>query len=164
LYGTLTGYKMPTGHYFRRQIHIRFWAKVDKRGPNDCWPWTGTTDKDGYGEIHFHGKHDKAHRVSWELLHGPIPENMKICHHCDNPPCCNDAHHFLGTTADNNKDRAQKGRNIDNRGIKHSMAKFSLEEIKQIRKIGRAKTLRCWAKELGVSSSTVWRILNHASY
>ena len=86
--------------------------------PNGCLEWTKSVVLGGYGQIKVNGKQLKTHRFSWELAHGPIPEGMFVCHHCDNPPCCQtdptegypDGHLFLGTSADNMADRDTKGR------------------------------------------------------
>jgi hypothetical protein len=97
--------------YGVRPIADRFWAKVQKS--DSCWVFTGTLVK-GYGII---GRCDHtrnyayAHRLSWELHHGPIPKNLCVLHHCDNPPCVRPDHLWLGTIADNNRDMSQKGRN-----------------------------------------------------
>lgn len=95
-----------------RDFATRFWLLVDKRGPDECWPWAGgARSHNGYGEYgHASRGKVRAHRVAYELTHGPIPDGLSICHHCDNPPCCNPAHLFAGTTLDNARDRAQKGR------------------------------------------------------
>lgn len=104
----------------------RFWAKVNKDGPapilqpalGPCWLWTAsvtgsgkvnhgqfTLSRNGQPQVHLY-----AHRISWELAYGPIPDGLKICHHCDIPRCVRPAHLFLGTQADNLHDAARKGR------------------------------------------------------
>lgn len=75
-----------------------------------CLKWPGSTDKFGYGRMHFRGKYSQAHRDSWELAHGPIPPGKCVLHSCDYPPCVDDAHLFLGTKTDNAADRDSKGR------------------------------------------------------
>jgi len=87
----------------------RFWAKVDRRGPDDCWEWQASKMR-GYGEVWFGGRHQKAHRVAYELGNSPIPDGMHVCHRCDNPSCCNPAHLFGGTHADNMRDCREKRR------------------------------------------------------
>jgi len=72
--------------------------------------WSGSRGRDGYGSIHVGPQTILTHRLAWELAHGPIPDGLCVLHHCDNPPCCNPAHLWLGTPADNAADRDAKGR------------------------------------------------------
>ena len=90
----------------------RFWAKVEKRGPDDCWPWRGAMHRDGYGRAHYGPKSKMyiAHRLAYELAIGPIPAGMDVCHSCDNRVCCNHAHFWLGTHAENMADAKSKMR------------------------------------------------------
>ena len=99
----------------------RFWAKVDRSGGDlACWPWLASKRRNGYGQIGIRREGrlfvESAHRVAWELTHGPIPEGVSICHHCDNRPCCNPGHLFRGSQTDNMQDAAQKGRMKGNGG------------------------------------------------
>lgn len=89
---------------------VRFWSKVHKT--RDCWLWLASTSSDGYGKIGRPGGKAlvAAHRASWELAYGPIPEGLCVLHHCDNPVCVRPGHLFLGSRADNNRDMKRKGR------------------------------------------------------
>lgn len=98
----------------------RFWSYIDKSG--ECWIWTGPKVGIGYGKICINYKHLRAHRVSWELTHGPIPADLCVLHKCDNPACVRPDHLWLGTYADNNKDMVRKGRSAKgkrNGRVKH---------------------------------------------
>jgi hypothetical protein len=113
-------------------LKARFERMLDRRDPNECWPWLGYTDKDGYGTIApTHGTLKKAHRVAYEMMIGPIPDAMGVLHTCDNPSCCNPLHLFIGTQADNDRDRDQKGRT--QRGERHGNAKLTADAVRQIR-------------------------------
>lgn len=96
------------------------WSKVNKNGPNGCWVYSGACDRRGYGRPGigvgvYESGHPKtrryyAHRRSYEIHNGPIPKGMLVLHKCDNPPCCNPEHLYLGTDKDNSHDCARKGR------------------------------------------------------
>jgi len=89
-----------------------FWKQVDKSGGDDaCWIWNGYKLTSGYGQYYHVG----AHRVAWIETHGDIPDNLLVCHHCDNPSCVNPKHLFLGTHRDNTQDMIAKGRGRVNR-------------------------------------------------
>jgi hypothetical protein len=90
----------------------RFWSKVDRQAESDCWEWQADRQTTGYGRFTFDGKVRKAHRMAYALAVGPIPEGMQVLHRCDNPPCCNPAHLWLGTMKDNMADREAKGRTV----------------------------------------------------
>lgn len=105
---------------YREKTISRFWLKVDSsRGPYECWPWTGA--KDRYGKIAiWDGKKRScmlAHRIAYELHYGAIPFGLLVCHHCDNPSCCNPKHLFVGTNKDNSDDCSYKNRCATNISI-----------------------------------------------
>lgn len=90
---------------------FRFWDKVNINEENDCWNWTRQLDNYSYGRFQYNGSSELAHRVAYLLWYEELPEGLLVLHKCDNPPCVNPSHLFLGTDNDNNKDMAAKGRN-----------------------------------------------------
>lgn len=113
----------------RDEIIPRFLAKVNKAGKNGCWEWIGAKSCNNtrrnsakYGQFNIKGKHKRAHRISYMLFKGPIPENMCVCHTCDNASCVNPDHLFLGSYADNNADRDRKGRQVPGKKLKYLTA------------------------------------------
>lgn len=111
----------------------RFWRKVDRRGPDECWSWMAGKDGKGYGSFFVGTANYIAPRVSWAIHHGEIPNGLGVLHTCDNPPCVNPNHLFLGTQKDNNEDRENKGRGSF--GSKHGMSILKESDIKEIREL-----------------------------
>jgi hypothetical protein len=103
----------------RTEIHVAFWARVGKGAEHECWPWKGPRFRVGYGAFSWNGRRHVASRIAWTLSNGTIPSGLFVCHHCDNPPCCNPAHLFLGTNRDNIADMDRKGRRVILRGDTH---------------------------------------------
>lgn len=97
------------------QWFIRFWEKVDQRGPDECWLWTAGCFTDGYGSFRLGGRSLRAHRVSYEVSTGPIPEGLVVMHSCDTPLCVNPAHLSVGTVGDNSRDMVSKKRHRNSR-------------------------------------------------
>jgi len=90
----------------------KFWGEVDIGGDNECWEWKRGISWDGYGQFYWK-EYDgprRSNRVAWELIYGPIPDGMLVCHTCDNTRCCNPSHLFIGTQKDNMYDASRKGR------------------------------------------------------
>ncbi len=150
----------------------RFWHFVNKGGPvpahtpniGPCWVWTGNCTV-GYGMIKIERRQRHAHRISWELHNGNIPDGLWVLHRCDNPPCVNPAHLFLGTAADNARDRVRKGRGNSPVGIRNYHHKLDDDEIRKIRKMLVSGICQSEiAKIFGVTQSNVSHIATKKSW
>ena len=149
-------------NYFKGIKHSTFeesfWAKVDKKGERDCWEWQASRHpRSGYGQVNQSGRMKKAHRVAWEFTNGAIPNGIYVCHKCDNPPCCNPNHLFLGTQLDNMNDCGKKGR---------KQTILSEEQVIEIRRLYLTENITQAAigKIFGVSNKVVSEIVkgNHS--
>lgn len=135
----------------------RFWKKVDRKGPDECWEWTGARIQRGYGV----GTADKvkfyAHRRSFAINIGTLGDAAVVMHRCDNPPCVNPAHLVAGTQSDNMRDCVAKGRYVswDKRGERHGMAKLTEEQVLLIREQRGITTQVALAARFGVGQSLV---------
>lgn len=113
----------------RKNTEADFWAKVDRRGPDECWPWTGRARVRDYGRMNFGDRAHLANRLAFFLTQGRWPENAR--HSCDNPPCCNPAHILEGTHTDNMRDAVARGRRP--RGEAMPQAKLTEASVRAIR-------------------------------
>jgi hypothetical protein len=138
-------------------VATRFWNRVDMRGKDECWPWLGGYSSTGYGAIKSCGKQLGTHRVAWELTHGVIPPGMLVCHHCDNRACCNPAHLFVGTHADNLGDMAVKFRN--------GRTKLTPNQVREARERwhGGERVSRI-ARSLGVHKQTIRELVHRRTF
>lgn len=141
------------------RIAARFWAKVDRRGPDDCWPWLASLFTTGYGRFKIWSYQNvPANRVAWLLTKREDPGEMLVCHRCDNRPCCNPGHLFLGTVADNSADMVAKGRwrGGDHRGARNPGAMLDDERVRAIWSLILAgKTNVAIAEQFGVHHATI---------
>jgi len=154
----------------------RFWARVDVRGTDECWPWTAGRNGRGYGRFNLRGKMYSAHRVAWVIANGSVPEAMCIRHlACDNPPCCNPAHLAVGTDADNMADMKAKQRaptgerhgrrtqpEATARGEKGGRAKLTATDVLAIREryATGEMTQKALAQEYAVGPTLIWSIVH----
>ena len=144
----------------------RFWSLVKKTGEDDgCWEWQASRSGFGHGQFFIQGRGViGAHRFAYELSNGPIPDGLHCRHRCDNPPCCNPRHLFIGTALDNILDCVNKGRNA--RGESSGNSKLTEAEVAAIRKAyatGRWTQAQI-AEHVGVSPSTVSQIVRREGW
>jgi hypothetical protein len=120
-----------------------------------CWSWQSFRDPQGYGRLNIDNKPVLAHRISWELHNGPIPEGMHVLHECDNPPCTNPAHLFLGDQVANNADMMAKGRHNPGHvyGESHGCSILTENQVRAIRGSGRSASVL--STQYGVSRRTI---------
>jgi hypothetical protein len=132
----------------------RFWKRAMPEPNTGCWLWFGCSVRRGYGTINVHGKAERAHRFAYEQFVGPIPPGLQVLHRCDVTCCVNPEHLFLGTFADNMRDRNKKGRQA--RDVRNGGAKLNRREVREI--FFATETHPVLARRYGVHVNTVWRI------
>lgn len=172
-------------HGVRRTLQERFWPKVDKKGPDDCWLWVGAktgkrvTREDRYGYLAALAEGvngpaapaKRAHVASWEIHNGPVPAGMCVCHKCDVTLCVNPKHLFLGTHAENMADRDQKGRGYKRHGLANPNVRLTPEQVAEIRRrygvgdsYGKSETQFELADAFGVKQPQISRIVRRTSW
>lgn len=139
----------------------RLWRKVVVKGEDDCWGWQGYRHKTyGHGQI-GRGRREEGntyvHIVAWEEANGPVPDGLFVLHKCDNPPCCNPKHLYVGTQADNVKDMITRRRN--RYGVAHPDALLDEEKVRQIRSLSGTVTQQAMAEKFGVSRSAIEHVV-----
>lgn len=150
-------YKMTKPHL---SIKERFLLHVNiPENLNDCWEWVGCKFPNNYGCF---DKHSLAHRVSFELFVGEIPEGMCVCHSCDNRKCVNPTHLFLGTVQDNANDRNNKDRQAKGESCNHKLTRESVYQIRE--KIEQGYTQQEIADIFGVCNQNISKIKSNKSW
>lgn len=146
---------------YSQKVKQRFWAKVKQGGSDECWEWLACKTTDGYGASWTGEKRESAHRMSWSLANGPIPDGLCVLHKCDNPGCVNPDHLFLGTQADNIADRDRKHRMFLKLGGLSPNAKLTIDQVKTIRKeyLRSGVTGVALAKEFSVTKQQISNII-----
>lgn len=155
----------------------RFWAKVDRREPDECWLWTAATDSVGYGLFWNPTRRtmDLAHRYAFARCVRPLrpkpPGTLgaageTICHSCDNPPCVNPRHLFAATQKENMADMRAKGRQPDNRGVRNPRARLTREQAQEARKLytGQYGEIAALARRFGVSHGAMSHAIHGRSW
>ena len=157
----------------------RFWSHVNKT--SSCWLWTGSKRNKGYGAFVWADRglivQGRAHRYSWELVHGKIPAGMCCLHRCDVPACVNPSHLWLGTKAENNRDMCAKGRHakapyscVRNHtqkyvtGSAHHAAKITPEIARKIRADKKSLSYSQLSKKYSLAIGNLWRIVNGVTW
>lgn len=151
------------GKRMKGPMVLRFPQNFTKGKNDDCWPWTGWFNSNGYGQIKDGNKALLAHRVSYALHVGDIPPGMCVIHRCDNPACVNPNHLRLGSKVENNldkvvRDRCSKGEETKN----NKVLSHQITEIRNRRAAG--ETLASIGKSFGLGTSQVWRISRNESW
>ena len=167
-YNTNVTIAKNTFHNFNRYLRFKSFLSYVKIGsPDECWIWKGSYTDNNRGQFKLYNKVTKASIAAYRLFIGTIPKRkgkkkLCVCHSCDNPPCVNPNHLWLGTKKQNMEDMVRKGRTRDQRGENNPSNKFTMEEAKEIQKLYASG--KYTQKEIGdkfnIVTSTVSRILN----
>jgi HNH endonuclease len=152
---------------------VLFWSRVTVGSPDECWLWTHRFCARGYGVFIIDDKDVIASRVAYYLYYGIDPTGKLVCHKCDNPPCCNPAHLFLGTDADNVHDMLAKGRaSVGEKHYAHinperSPARIlTREQVLQIRALRKltGRSHKSIAKDFGVCRTAIVAVINRRTW
>jgi hypothetical protein len=137
----------------------RFWSLViAPENADACWEWSGTRGKNGYAAMRVGRKRVYAHRISYVIQHGGIPDGLWVLHHCDNRPCCNPAHLYAGTPSNNAQDRERR-----DRGHRRKLNEQSVIEIRRIYAAGGTLQTEI-ARQFGVSHDLISQVVRRQAW
>lgn len=148
----------------------RFWLRVNKNTPTGCWEWLSSGDNQGYGRFWFKCGMMSVHKISWLLSKGKVPQNMCVCHTCDNRKCVNPDHLWLGTHQENMDEWPEGAREKGWAAMRKKVGelrknhRLTNETVKYIRETYPSKGYEEMAKELGVSPITVYNVIRRTSW
>lgn len=136
------------------QYAEKFWKRVDKSEPSGCWTWQGYCQRFGHGWLG--SRFGLAHRFAWKLLRGPLADDVCLLHHCDNPPCVNPDHLYIGDRKDNMRDKVARGR--VQKGQDSALARLKDEDVREIRRLKAEKTAGEVGAMFGITASHIFHI------
>ena len=145
-----------------RETQYKWLLKASKADTMECMEWTHEISTSGYGRVTKDRRTLATHRVAFEVAYGPIPAGMLVCHRCDNPKCFNPKHLFLGTDADNHRDRHAKGR--DARGEGHRRSKLSEQAVREIRASYSPERTKELVSKYGVHQTTICAVAKRRAW
>ena len=140
-----------------------FWEYLVVGEDDECWEYSGKKSKSGYGRVSRERKTLYTHRMAYAFYRGPVPPGLLVCHECDNPPCCNPNHLFLGTHLDNRLDCCRKGRQARIRGEARHNSPITDADVVEIRRRFRRGMAYRMAEEYGVHPQTIYNIVNRVT-
>lgn len=148
----------------KKEFESRFWEKVDKKGEVECWNWLASK-RGGYGSFSIDDNVYFAHRIAYNLVFGKIPEELLVCHRCDNPICVNPNHLFLGTYSDNRVDMINKGRSNFSKGESHYNSRLTWDIVNKIRERYMKGGLQIdISKEFNIPPEQICNIINNKKW
>lgn len=161
-----THYEDSIGRTYRiKSIHERFWSKVNRGSDEECWEWQGAKiAHGGHGQCIAGDVVTVSSRIAWALTNGNLPVDKVICHSCDNPPCCNPNHLFIGTQTTNMSDRHIKGRSA--RGSQIGNSRLTEDQVREIRELYSSGKLASpgLSRKFNVAQSTISRVINRKGW
>lgn len=151
-----------------RKTETEFWSKVAVAGVDECWPYLGDVTPNGYGRLRWANGKTSAHRLSYVLTNGVIPDGLVVCHTCDNKPCCNPKHLYAGTNKQNSQDASARGllKGVNPKGIRNGNSKLSEEDVRYIKWncLKEYGSVVRFAKRFGVTDGTIRAILKDRAW